>query len=382
MSTLLTELDIKMLQVLREIGPSNISKVARNIGISRKALMLRIKRMWSDPKFFLRMYISVYHTNLGLKKCVVFSEAKPGMENLLFDCLKVNDFWLYVCRSYGVGEGCTAVYAIPIEHCKEFENFAREIRRLGVAKNVKVYWSTCFQGGRITSEWFDASQERWVFRWDDWVKEIQAQTIDLPYTLIEAKEYHNYADEIDLKILEKLEANATRSLSMVAKSLGISRQLVQYHYDNHIVAKNLLEGYEVFVMRYSDPSYVMAYFVINFHGYEDFAKFTRSLLNKSFVITMGKVYGENGLIVEVFLPIEEFRKFIDTLSAMVRMKLISDYKYAIQDLRIRCRQTIWPQFFDGNSWVYNHGDYMEKLRQKVKSESFQGESELGKVITA
>ena len=369
MSTLLTELDVRMLQVLRDIGPSNISKAARIIGISRKALRSRIKRMWSDPRFFLRMHISVYHTNLGLKKCVVFLKAKPGMENLLFDCLRINDFWLYVCRSYGMGEGCTAVYAIPIEHCREFEAFANEIRRLGIAENVQIYWSTCFQGGRITSEWFDASQGRWVFRWDDWVKEVQTQTIELPYTLIEAKEYRNYADEMDLKIIEKLEENATRSLSQVAKSLGVSRQLVQYHYQNHIIAKKLIEGYEVFVMRYSSPSYVMAYFVINFHNYEDFAKFTRSLLNKSFVITMGKVFGENGLIVEVFLPIEEFRKFIDTLSAMVRMKLIRDYRYAIQDLRIRRRQTIWPQFFRGNSWVYNHKDYMEKLRKKVRSES-------------
>jgi DNA-binding Lrp family transcriptional regulator len=370
MSTLLTELDVRMLQVLREIGPSNISKAAKIIGMSRKALKLRMKRMWSDPKFFLRIYISVYHTNLGLKKCVVFSEAKPGMESLLFDCLQINEFWLYICRSYGIGEGCTAVYAIPIEHCNEFEDFTHELRRLGIAENVHVYWSTCFQGGRITSEWFDAPQEKWVFRWDDWIKEIQAQTIDLPYTLIESKEYGNYADEIDLKILEKLEEDATRSLSYVAESLGISRQLARYHYQNHVVAKNLLEGYEVFVMRYSDPSYIMAYFVINFNGYEGFAKFTRSLLNKSFVITMGKVFGENGLIVEVFLPIEEFRKFIDALSAMVRMKLIRNYRYAIQDLRIRCRQTIWPQFFKGNSWVYNHNDYIERLQQKVKSESF------------
>jgi len=370
MSTLLTELDIKMLQVLREIGPSNISRAARVIGISRKSLGLRMKRMWSDPRFFLRMQISVYQTNLGLKKCVVFSEAKPGMESLLFDALKANEFWLYVCRSYGTGEGCTAVYAIPIERCKEFEGFAREVRRLGIAENMQIYWSTCFQGGRVTPEWFDASQERWVFRWDDWVKEVQAQTIDLPYTLIEPKEYQNYADETDLKIIEKLEEDATRSLSYVAESLGISRQLVRYHYYNHIVARNLMEGYEVFVMRYGGSSYVMAYFVINFHNYEDFAKLTRSLLDKAFVITMGKMFGENGLLVEVFLPIEEFRKFIDTLSVMVRMKLIRDYRYAIQDLRIRCRQTIWPQFFNGSSWVYNHKDYIETLRQIVKSTPF------------
>lgn len=367
---MLTTLDIKMLQALSEIGPSNISKVSRIIGVSRKTLMSRIKRMRSDSRFFLRMHVSVYHTYLGLKKCVVFIEAKPGMEHLLFDCMLANEFWLYICRSYGMGEGCTGVYAIPVDHCMEFEEFMREIKHLDVAKDVQIYWSTCFQGGRITSEWFDASEEKWVFPWDEWVKEVQTQKTDLPYTLVEPEGYYNYADQIDLKILEKLEADATRSLSYVAKSLGISRQLTNYHYREHLIKKKLIEGYEVFVMRYDNPSSIMAYFIITFPNYEKFAKFTRSLLNKFFVITMGKVLGRNGLIVEVFLTLEEFRKFIDTLSAMVKMKLISDYRYAIQDLRMRRRQTIWPQFFDGNSWVYNHRAYMEKLREKVISEPF------------
>jgi DNA-binding Lrp family transcriptional regulator len=365
---MLTARDIKMLQALGEIGPGNISRVARTIGVSRKALMSRIKRMQANPHFFLRMHASIYHTNLGLKKCVVFAEAKPGMEQLLFDCMQVNEFWLYVCRSYGMGEGCTGVYAIPVEHYVKFEEFMHEIKRLDVAKNVQIYWSTCFQGGRITPTWFDVSQDKWVFPWDEWVKEVQTQTTSLPYTLIEPDSYNNYADDIDIKILEELEYDATISLSQVAKNLGISRQLAQYHYREHLIKKNLIEGYEVFVMRYGNSPFIMAYFVITFHDYETFAKFTRSLLDKFFVITMGKVFGENGLIVEVFLPPEEFRNFIDTLSMMARMKLVCSYSYAIQDLRVRRRQTIWTQSFRGNSWVYNHESYIEKLRQKVKSE--------------
>lgn len=369
MIEMLTDLDIRMLQTLGEVGPGNISKVSRIIGISRKTLVSRIKRMQADPRFFLRMHASIYHTNLGLKKCVVFAEAKPGMEQLLFDCMLINEYWLYVCRSYGMGEGCTGVYAIPIDHCREFEEFMREIKRLGAAENIQVYWSTCFQGGRITSRWFDVSQNRWVFPWDEWVREVQTQTTELPYTLIEPKGYHNYADEIDIKILEELEYDATVSLEQIAKNLGISRQLAHYHYREHLVKRNLIEGYEIFVMRYGDSPSIMAYFVISFPDYERFAKFTKSLLDKFFVITMGKMMGENGLIVEVFFPPEEFRKFVDTLSLMARMKLLCTYRYAIQDLRIRRRQTLWTQFFDGNSWVYNHKDYIEKLRRKVKSET-------------
>jgi len=366
----LTALDVKMLQALWKVGPRNLSKVARTVGISRKRLELRIKRMRSDPTFFLRMHTSVYHTNIGLKKAVVFIEANPGMEQLLFDCLVINGFWIYVCRSYGTGEGCTAIYAVPIEHCNELEEFIHEMKRLGIAKNAHIYWSTCFQGGRITSDWFDSNEEKWTFQWESWIREVQRQKTDLPYTLVESKSYCNYADEIDIKMLEKLEADATRTLSEVARSLGISRQLAHFHFKEHLMGKRLVEGYEIFVMRYGDSPYVMVYFIISFHDYETFAKFAKSLLNKFFVLTMGKNLGENSLIVEVFLPTTEFRKFVDTLSTMVKMKLVTGYKYAIQDLRIRCRQTISPPLFKGNSWVYDHKNHMQMLQQKVSKFQF------------
>jgi DNA-binding Lrp family transcriptional regulator len=365
MPKVLTALDVKMLQTLYDVGPRNLSKVARVLEIPRKRLEFRIKRMRSDPRFFLRLYTSIYHTNIGLKKAVVIAESKPGMEQLLFDCLLINEFWLYVCRSYGMGEGCTAVYAIPAEHCKEFEEFINEIKHLNVADNVNIFWSTCFQGGRITSKWFDISGEKWVFLWDDWIKEVQTQSTDLPYTLNEVNSYPILADEIDVRMLEELEADATISLREIAKILGISPQLARHHFKNHLIGKNLIEGYDIFVMRYGSTPSVMVLFLISFPRYEELAKFARSLLDKFFVLTMGKVLKENALLIEVFLPTEEFRKFVETLSTLARMKLVQSYKYAIQDLRIRRRQTISSELFKGNSWIYNHKNYMAMLWQKV-----------------
>ena len=367
----LSTLDVEMLRALWEVGPRNLSKVARVLGVNRRTVESRIERMKSDPNFFLRMHTSVYHTNIGLRKAVVFLEANPGMEQLLFDCLQINKFWLYVCRSYGMGEGCTAVYAVPVDHCSELEEFFQGFKSLGVTRSVEVYWSTCFQGGRITHEGFDDTLGKWVFSWDDWIAEVQKQKTDLPYTLVEAKSYSNYADETDIKMLENLEEDATRSLTEMARSIGISRQLARFHYKEHLVRKNLIEGCEVFVMRYGKTPSMMVYFTITFHSHETFAKFTRSLLNKFFVLTMGKNLQENCLIVEVFLPTEEFRNFIEVLSKMVRLRLVKGYKYAIQDLGIRRRQTISPPLFDGKSWLYDHENQMKTLRQKVSDFSQQ-----------
>jgi DNA-binding Lrp family transcriptional regulator len=363
---MLTSFDVAMLQALYEIGPRNLSKVARHLGVSRKKLEFRLKKMASHPKIFLRLLTSLYHTNIGLKKAVIFAEAKAGMEQLLLDCLLANGFWLYVCRSYGtVGEGCTAVYAVPAERCGEFEEFINEIKRLGVAENVQIFWSTCFQGGRITSRWFDNQKNGWIFDWDEWIKEVHTQSVDLPYTLIEPKSYTNYADEIDIQMLMRLEADATKDIGEIAKTLGISRQLAQYHYKNHLLGKNLIEGYDIFIMRYGETPSIMVAFIITFHNYQTLAKFARSLLDKPFVLTIGKIIGENSIMVEIFLPTNEFRKFVDALSTLARMKLIQNYKYAIQDLRIRQRQTISGEFFKNDSWIYDHQSHMAMLWQKV-----------------
>jgi DNA-binding Lrp family transcriptional regulator len=263
-------------------------------------------------------------------------------------------------------EGCTAAYAIPVDHCAEFEEFIHELGRLEVADDAKICWSTCFQSGRITSEWFDSQKSEWVFRWEDWVKEVQSQSTALPYTLMEPESFPICADDLDVQILMKMEADGTRSLKRIAEALGISRQLAQFHYRKHLLERNLIEGYEVFAKRYGDSPSIMVYFVVAFHSYETFAKFARSLIEKPFVITLGKVLGENALIFEVTLTTCEFRNFVDTLSELAKMRLVKSYRYAMQDLRIGSRQTFSGEFFKDGSWFYDHRGHMETLRQKVQ----------------
>lgn len=360
MKKLLTNLDIKIIEALSSVGPRNLTKVAKSLRIRRETLVFRIKRMSSNSNIFLRCRACVYHTNLGLKKAAVFAEAFPGKEQLLFECLKANGFWLYVGRSYWGVEGCDAVFAIPVEHCAEFEEFISELKQSRIAKNVEILWSTCFQGGRITGKWFDRVKETWLFQWDDWIREIQKAPTGLPYTLVEPDAFVNYADYNDVFILKELEKDATMSLTDVAKKLGITSQCAGKHFRDHIVGKGLLEGYQIFILPFDVPS-DMFVFVISFHDHETMAKFANSLLDKPFVIMIGKIFGRDALITNVHLPRMEFRKFIDTLSRLASMNLVRDYRYVIQDLRTASRQTISYEFFKENKWVYDHKHYLMTL---------------------
>jgi hypothetical protein len=173
--------------------------------------------------------------------------------------------------------------------------------------------------------------------------------------------------QLRLKTYCALKAYILLSVTAIAKNLGISRQLAQFHFEKHVLGKNLIEGYEVFVMRYGETPYVMVLFVISFHNCDALARFARSLLDKFFVLTMGKILRGNVFLVETYLPTGEFRKFIDALSALAEMKLVKDYKYVIQDLGMRSRQTISGEFFKGKSWVYDHEGHLGTLRRKVTS---------------
>jgi len=356
-------LDLKILEGLGTHGPRNITRVARKLGIKAETLRKRLKSMPS--RIFFRYYTNIYCTNLGLKKAVVIGEALPGYEDLLIECLKANDFWIYLRRCYGMNEGAIAVYTVPSNHSEDFVEFIQALTNIGVAHNVQIFWSTCFQSVNSKTKWFDKESKTWVLSWDEWVEEIPKKDTQLPYTLIDPKDYPIQGDEIDVFILRELEKNPTVRLAALAKSLGVSQQVVEYHYLKHILRNNLIESFEVFTLHYDLAVSDIIFFIFRFDSFEKCSKFAASLLDKPFVGGLGKVLGENTIIGHVYLPRLDFRKFIDALSKLVRVGLLRSYSYVILDPTKSKRQTISYEYFKNGSWIYDHHKHIQTLKDLV-----------------
>lgn len=362
MAKLYTLLDAKILQAISELGPRNFAEIARRVGIPQESLRYRLKRMHSNPHIFLRIASTTYHTNLGLKKAVVVLKAAPGLEQTLFECLKANEYWIYLCRCYGKFEGCLAVYTIPVEQSDKFERFIQKIKELGIATDSNIFWSTCFQPGTLTLGWFNKGKGEWGFHWDKWIEQLKNVSTNLPHTLIDPDCFHNYADEIDVFILKELEKNATKTLKEIADMLEISLQKAHYHYKKHLVEKKLLEGFEIFIHPHNSVC-DMLFFFFDFHNYETMAKFTMSLLDKHFVRFVGKILNKHSLLATLYMPRTEFRKFVDKLSSLARMKLVQNYDYVILDLKTGKRQTFPYEFFKDGKWLYNHKKHIGCLQK-------------------
>lgn len=365
MTVTLDLLDIKILEQLDKCGPRNISKIARKLGVPVETTRKKLKRLISQ--FFITFHANVYHTNLGLKKAFVFADALLGYEELLFRCLKANDFWLYVGRYYGRCEGCYGIFGIPKEHTQEFEEFVRQLEEVQVARNVRLFWSTCLHSVNLTENWFDPESKAWIFHWDEWIEEIPFKGTELPYTLVEPKDFSVKADYIDTLILAKLEINSTASFREIAKVLNVTPEAVAYHYKDHILKRGLLEKSQVFFLRFDKATSDFSVFIFRFEEKDSMARFALSLLNKPFVYALGKILNENALIAHVYLPRKEFRRFIYSLSELIKRGHLQTYEYIIEDFDVRDAQTISYEYFEDGFWVYDHKKHIASLQGLVRS---------------
>jgi len=355
--------DVKILEGLALHGPRNMSDLAKWLNVPRPSLRYRIKNLQSH--FSLSLYGNIYHTFIGLRKAIVFADAKPGYEKLLYECLKTNDYWLYVSQCIGAFR-CIAIYGIPGERKAEFEEFLRQLKGLDLVQNVSFFWSTCIQTINATGSWFDKRCEEWGFPWDAWVQEVQENKGELPYTLREPDAYVQKADWIDVMVLKELEKDSTIKLSEISKKLGTSLERVMYHYKNHVTGKGMFESYQVIADHYKNLFPESYFFQFFFDSHEKLTKFASSLMYKPFARSMGKEYGKNRLFVQIYLPKEQLRNFLDAVSKLVISELLDTYDYIIQDLTSTERQTISYEYFKDKKWEYDSKKYMQRLLSTSK----------------
>lgn len=347
----LDAVDIRILEGLSLLGPRNLALIAKDLDLPRTSVRYRVKRMLSDSTLFL--HLNPYHTNMGLKKAIVFVEATPGYEDELLDCLRVNDFWILLFRFYGPHEGCGGVWTVPVEATEHFKAFLHQLEALGIAKSFEVVWSTCFQGIPVRERWFNVEEGYWAFQWDEWIKEVESIEGPLPYTLLEPMGWPVRVDYEDLLIIKELEINGAASIAEISEKLNMPLSRLKYHYHQHILKNGLVEGFQVEIYRTPFPLSEVLFFKFEFEDYTRMSKFALTLLDKPFAIFLGKVLGENALISQIYLPRWEFRKLVNSLSALIRKGMLKRYHYFIQDMFQTWRQTVPYKYFKDGKWLYD-----------------------------
>lgn len=354
------EADVRILEGLSSLGPRNLALIAKHLQMPTSTVRYRVRRMLDDRHLFL--HLNPYHTYMGLKKALVFIEAVPGYEDVLLDYVRVNDFWLFLCRIYGPYEGCGGIWTVPRGRDEKFKDFLKSLVDLGLAKSFEINWTTCHEGIPVKSRWFNNVENQWIFNWAEWVEEVRSIEGELPWTLIEPRDWPIKVDYDDLLIIKELEIDGMRSLTDISKKLEIPFERVKYHFREHVSKRNLIEGYNVEIYRFPFLVTEYLFFKFEFDSYKKFKKFALSLRDKPFPFHIGKVIGENALTTHIYLPKWEFRRFISALSTLIKEGLLKGYQYCIQDMYQTWRETIPYQNFKDGRWIYDVEKYQEMAK--------------------
>lgn len=358
------ERDVKILEGLSLIGPRNLALIAKHLDIPTSTVRYRVRRMLEDSILFL--HLNPYHTNMGLKKAVIFVESELGYEDVLLDCLRVNDFWLFLCRVYGPYEGCGGVWTVPKGRDEDFKEFLQSLIDVGVARSVEVNWTTCHEGIPVSSRWFDADEKVWTYNWKEWIEEVETIEGELPWTLIEPDDWPIKADYEDLLIIKELEKDGKKTLTDISKELNIPFEKVKYHFREHVSKRGLIEGYQVEIYRFPSLVNEPLFFKFDFDSYDNMRRFALSLHDKPFPMFIGKVLGEDAFLTHFNIPHWEFRRFIAALSTLIRKGLLKRYRYVIQDMYQTWRQTIPYDHFENGDWNYDYEKQQEDLRKLLE----------------
>ena len=292
--------DVKILEAISFLGPRNLALIARHLDLPATTVQYRVRRLLDNSLLFF--HLNAYHTYMGLKKAVIFVNATPGYESLLLECLRKNDFWIFLCRIYGPYEGCAGTWTIPKENADEFIAYLESLRELGIAASYEINWTTCHEGIPVLSKWFSVVDKEWTFNWEEWVNEIAVIEGELPWTLEEPPDWPIKVDYEDLLILKELDIDGRQSFTDISKKVGLPLGVIKYHFTEHVAKRGLIEGYQVDIARFPILFSKYVFFRFKFDSHEKFKKFAISLHDKPFPIFLGKVLGENALVCQMYLP--------------------------------------------------------------------------------
>ena len=352
--------DLQVLEGISRYGPRNISQVAEYVRIPSTTIRFRLARMLQESFLFLHMI--PYLPNLGLQRAVVFLEANTGFENDILNYSKIHDYWVFQCSIFGRFDGCAGLWNIPIGEEDKFIEFFNTLVELGVVRDYHLHWITSAYYPGISSKWYRIQDKTWVYNWEEFFTEISVGQGDkVPEILRDPNDYSTKVDAMDLQIINELEENAKLSLPEISKLLDVPLSKIKYHYNEHIVKKNLISGYQVEIYRFPFPLCEILFFIFDFDNSQDMNKFISALIDKPISINISKIIGQNSIISQVYLPKWELRNFIKLLSRLTKLGYMKSYSYYIQDMYESWRELIPIDNYD-DGWICKHDQYIDAIK--------------------
>ena len=354
------KLDATDIRIMRLLGrnPRNIAALAKELGLPAETIRYRVKRLVGSN--FVKLLGVPNYPKLGLTLLWAFLEAKTSrtLEDLLDRCQYVN----YMTRCYGFVNGYLLNFLAPRGKEDLVLEFFEGLRGEGLIKDYFLVPSLPVEYPLPDfDKYYDFEEGRWEYNWKGFLREALTHVEPSSVTVPE----QTLLDWVDIMIIQKLQVEATVSLTELAKKLGLSIASVRYHFLGHVIGKGLVS----FAVRYLPYAEIpLSLFILKPVDGKYIGNLLRSLKGKPF--TMGVAVSPEGkaLVLLFQAPFTVKLGFYQSLKHLMDAGIVESYFEVILDNSFYRKYSIPdPKYYKCGEWVF------ERIYVPSKAPRLRGE---------
>ena len=349
--------NIAIFTAMAKVGPRNLRDVSRLTGIPLTTVYHRISQIEANSREISILVPRV--VKLGMVRLVVLVAAKPGLENLVTQALKIPNYWRVVERCEGAFTH-HSIQTIPVKFLKIFKEYVSTMRAMNLIKAYRIIETSDSTSIFPAFSDYDSSSAIWTFHWDQWLIELQKRTPEK--TIEDPKITETDMNKTDLKIIAYLQLNGRLKFKEIAKKISVSPQTVRYHYDKKLVPSGVVDEFDLDVDPYPVDISTYHEFQLDFADTIAMNQFF-SMADKLFFIDhLSKAAHKNTLIVRTRLIQTQVSNLFTFFSEMTNLGLLYSYSAVRIDMYARDMDTITFDLFDeSEGWQWDRDKNLIEL---------------------
>lgn len=353
----LDEVNIRLIQTMKQEGPRNLQNVARNSKTSYSTVYSRITRL--DRDGLLKTGIHPNYSGIGLTQANVMITPFLGKELSAREALRIPGYWLKIVACIGETNGYFAVVAVPSTNTRSYEDYFEQLVKRGIIRDFRISWLGESVSPITNFDYYDIQKKTWRFEWDRWLKLFKQP--GKTRTVKEARRSDSSFDKRDLVILKELMKDARIPLVSLAKILSITLPATKYRFDR-LIERGLVHDYIINILPYAPEVSELLEIRLDFRNLPTRINAEDVLKQLPFVLTYSPFRNMESITMRVYIPRTETRNLLTTLSRLVHDQLLASYSYIQLDPTTLMWSTFgYKDFDDKTGWFYDNRKYLQQV---------------------
>ncbi|RLE55850.1 MAG: hypothetical protein DRJ40_07460 [Thermoprotei archaeon] len=349
--------DIEIIKMMIELGPRNVSNVARVMREPQQTLSYRVNK-WDSRQLVLFKAV-IDENKLGLVNLITFIKPKDSGEfkYLIKRALLARE----IGKCEGAVNGYFIRFSVPMNKVEELRSRMKYV----AGEDSEFIETTTIDYANLNLDFYSHAISELrraeiskvpLFDWSAWLKDIdnfpEANLVDMESTT--RAEY----DEFDLFILSQLSEDARKKFVDIARELAseIGDEnykkyivLISRRYHQRILLQGLVKKY-IAVLMPNTPDMIYLVSDIVFPNGTILRKFVSALSAVPYLTAYFKVIGEPRLILRSYLPIYEIKNVLNFFKEAEEIGLYHSYRFSMINPENYIENNALYRAYRGGTW--------------------------------